>query len=164
MNHRAPLIAGVAFAVLYATAVLLIPALPTADSGLVRTQALLLAFSALAVVVVLAFARDRLAGPAAHLFTIGSSVTVAQLCVAVWFIAGPALRPGQVGGLDRPEAAGDSTLRITGTTRARALLYAGQPQGDPLVSYGPFIGDTREDIVRVMGEYRAGRYGPPPRR
>lgn len=96
MNHRAPLIAGVAFAVLYATAVLLVPALPTEDSGLVRTQALLLAFSALAVVVVLAFARDRLAGPAAHLFTIGSSVTVAQLCVAVWFIAGPALRPGQV--------------------------------------------------------------------
>ncbi|ADT98752.1 MULTISPECIES: hypothetical protein [Mycolicibacterium] len=96
MNRRAPLIAGVAFAVLYATAVLLIPSLPGPDAGLVRTQALLLTFSALAVVVVLAFARDRLAGPAAHLFTIGSAVTVTQLCVSVWFIAGSALRPGQV--------------------------------------------------------------------
>jgi hypothetical protein len=75
-----------------------------------------------------------------------------------------ALRPGQVGWLDRPAAGGDSALRVTGTTRARALLYAGQPQGDPLVSYGPFIGDTQADILRVMGEYRAGRYGPPPPR
>ncbi len=75
-----------------------------------------------------------------------------------------ALRPGQVGWLDRPEAGGDSSIRITGTTRARALLYAGQPQGDPLVSYGPFIGDTHADILRVMGEYRSGRYGAPPRR
>ncbi len=96
MNHRAPLIAGVAFAVLYATAVLVLPALPGPDPGVVRIQALLLAFSALAVVVVLAFARDRLTGPPAHLFTIGASVTVAQLCVSVWFVAGPALRPGQV--------------------------------------------------------------------
>jgi hypothetical protein len=75
-----------------------------------------------------------------------------------------ALRPGQVGWLNRPVAGGDSSIRITGTTRARALLYAGQPQGDPLISYGPFIGDTREDILRVMNEYRSGRYGPPPRR
>ncbi|WP_224360964.1 pirin family protein [Hyalangium versicolor] len=75
-----------------------------------------------------------------------------------------ALRPGQAGWLDRPAATGDSSIRITATTQARVLLYAGQPQGDPLVSYGPFIGDTQADILRVMGEYRSGRYGPPPRR
>jgi hypothetical protein len=90
------MIAGIAFAVLYATAVLVLPALPGPDPGMIRVQALLLAFSALALVVVLAFARDRLTGPPAHLFTIGSSLAVAQLCVAVWFTAGPALRPGQV--------------------------------------------------------------------
>lgn len=90
------MIAGVAFAVLYTAAVLVLPALPDSDPGVIRIQALLLTFSALAVVVVLAFARDRLIGPPAHLFTIGSAVTVAQLCVSVWFIAGPALRPGQV--------------------------------------------------------------------
>lgn len=75
-----------------------------------------------------------------------------------------ALKPGQVGWLDRPAAGRDSFIRISGTTRARALLYAGQPQGDPLVSYGPFIGDSQGDILRVMGEYRSGRYGPPPPR
>ncbi len=90
------MIAGVAFAVLYATAVLLLPAVPGSDSGIARVQALLLASSVLALVVVLAFARDRLTGPPAHLFTIGSSLLAAQLCVSVWFTAGPALRPGQV--------------------------------------------------------------------
>lgn len=90
------MIAGVAFAVLYATAVLLLPAVPGFDSGIARVQALLLASSVLALVVVLAFARDRLTGPPAHLFAIGSSLLAAQLCVSVWFTAGPALRPGQV--------------------------------------------------------------------
>lgn len=96
MNRRAPLIAGVAFAVLYATALLVVPALPGADDGAARVQALLLAFATLALVVVLAFARGRLTGPSAHLFTIGSAALVAQLCVAVWFTGGPALRPGQL--------------------------------------------------------------------
>jgi quercetin 2,3-dioxygenase len=76
------------------------------------------------------------------------------------------LKPGQVGWLDRPEGPGDSALRVanSGTTRARVLLYAGQPQGDPLVSYGPFIGDTQADLLRVMGEYRSGQYSHPPPR
>ncbi len=73
------------------------------------------------------------------------------------------LRPGQVGWLDRPLSAGESSIRIAARAPSRLLLYAGEPQHDPLVSYGPFIGDTQEDIVRVMGEYRSGRYGPPPR-
>lgn len=96
MNRRAPMIAGIAFAVLYATAVLVLPALPVPDPGIVRVQGLFLAFSALALVVVFAFARDRLSGPPAHLFTIGSSLAVAQLCASVWFTVGPSLRPGQV--------------------------------------------------------------------
>ena len=39
---------------------------------------------------------------------------------------------------------------------ARLVLYAGQPQGNPIVSYGPFIGDSKEDIVRLLAAYRAG--------
>ena len=43
------MIAGVAFAVRYATAMLVMPALPGADDGAARVQALLLAFSTLAL-------------------------------------------------------------------------------------------------------------------
>ncbi|GMU02316.1 pirin family protein [Corallococcus caeni] len=75
-----------------------------------------------------------------------------------------ALKPGQVGWLDRPVSGGDSIVHVTGTTRARVLLYAGQPQRDPLVSHGPFIGDTQADILRSIEGYRTGRFGPPPPR
>jgi redox-sensitive bicupin YhaK (pirin superfamily) len=39
---------------------------------------------------------------------------------------------------------------------ARFILYAGQPQNAPIVSHGPFIGDTQEDIARLYKAYRQG--------
>ena len=68
-------------------------------------------------------------------------------------------KAGQVGWLDRPETEGTSVLRmVAGEEGARVVLYAGQAQGDPIVSHGPFIGDSRDDIVRLYAEYRAGRF------
>jgi redox-sensitive bicupin YhaK (pirin superfamily) len=76
--------------------------------------------------------------------------------------AGANLAPlgtGQVGWLDRPSGEGASTLRLlAGARGARLVLYAGEPTGDPIVSHGPFIGDSRDDIVRLYGEYRAGGF------
>jgi redox-sensitive bicupin YhaK (pirin superfamily) len=64
-----------------------------------------------------------------------------------------------VGWLDHPEGEGISMLRIVaGDEGVRLVLYAGLPQGDPIVSQGPFVGDSREDIVRLHNEYRAGRF------
>jgi redox-sensitive bicupin YhaK (pirin superfamily) len=69
------------------------------------------------------------------------------------------LAAGQTGWLDRLEVEGPSQLRlVAGADGARVVLYAGQPQGDPIVSHGPFIGDSREDIVRLYSEYRTGRF------
>lgn len=66
---------------------------------------------------------------------------------------------GQVGWLDRPAGDGVSTLHLAaGDAGARVVFYAGQPQGVPIVSHGPFIGDSREDIVRLYAEFRAGRF------
>lgn len=90
------MIAGAAFAVLYATSVVVLHALPGSDLGVMRVQALLLIFAALALAVLLAFAREQLTGPLARLFTIGSALLVAQMCVAIWFTGGASLRPGQV--------------------------------------------------------------------
>lgn len=47
---------------------------------------------------------------------------------------------------------------VAGDEGARVVLYAGQAQGDRIVSHGPFIGDSKEDIVRLYTEYRAGRF------
>jgi quercetin 2,3-dioxygenase len=73
------------------------------------------------------------------------------------------VKAGQAGWLDRPDTRAEreesSLLRLAATKEgARMVLYAGQPQHDPIVSHGPFIGDTREDIVRLYNEYREGRF------
>ncbi|QDK82547.1 pirin family protein [Spirosoma sp. KCTC 42546] len=69
------------------------------------------------------------------------------------------LMQDQVGWLDR--FADDdvlSELRLTaGETGGRVILYAGERQGDEIVSHGPFIGDTQEDIRRLYQDYRQGK-------
>ena len=69
------------------------------------------------------------------------------------------LNTGQVGWLDRSTDVGTSVLRVVaGESGARLVSYAGQPQGDPIVSYGPFIGDSKQDIARLFAEYQSGRF------
>jgi hypothetical protein len=110
MDRRTPMIAGIAFAALYAVALLMIPRLPGIDepgsdivahvkdhSGSMRMQALLLAFGALALVLLLGCARELLTGPSRSVFTIGAAVVLAQVFVATWFTAGLALHPEQLG-------------------------------------------------------------------
>lgn len=67
------------------------------------------------------------------------------------------LRQNQVGWLDRDAEAGESAVTLqAGSGSAHVILYAGQPQGDEIVSHGPFIADTKEDIQRLYREYRQG--------
>ena len=64
-----------------------------------------------------------------------------------------------VGWLDRPHGEGVSVVRLTAQEGgARLVLYAGQPQGTPIVAQGPFIGDTVDDIKRSYQAYRQGRF------
>jgi quercetin 2,3-dioxygenase len=82
-------------------------------------------------------------------FVIGGSVWIGET----------KLNTGQVGWLDRPTGNDASVIRVVaGESGARLILYAGQPQGDPIVSYGPFIGDTKQDIARLFAEYQAGQF------
>jgi hypothetical protein len=110
MDRRIPMIAGIGFAVLFAAALLMVPTLPGIDkpgydivshvnehSAAMRMQALLVTFGCLALVVVLGYARDRLSGPAGYAFTIGSAVVLVEVCIAMWFTAGLALHPDQLG-------------------------------------------------------------------
>jgi quercetin 2,3-dioxygenase len=65
----------------------------------------------------------------------------------------------QVGWLDRLRGESGSILRLAAQEEgARLVLYAGQPQGTPIVAQGPFIGDTVDDIKRSYQEYREGRF------
>jgi redox-sensitive bicupin YhaK (pirin superfamily) len=68
------------------------------------------------------------------------------------------LKQNQVGWLDRSVEESESQLSLfAGDAGARFVLYSGQPQGVPIVSHGPFIGDTQEDISRLYQEFRSGK-------
>lgn len=68
------------------------------------------------------------------------------------------LKEDQVGWLDINAGSQLGEMRIrAGAAGARMVLYAAQPQGDAIVSHGPFIGDSSEDILRLYREFREGK-------
>jgi quercetin 2,3-dioxygenase len=69
-----------------------------------------------------------------------------------------ALMHDQVGWLDIFNNDTLSELKLTaGKEGVRFVLYAGKPTGENIVSHGPFIADSSEDIVRLYQEYRQGK-------
>ena len=50
------------------------------------------------------------------------------------------------------------TLRATGGA-ARALLIAGQPLNEPIAQHGPFVMNTREQLVQAVQDFQNGRLG-----
>lgn len=68
------------------------------------------------------------------------------------------LNQSQVGWLDRPDNQGPSELILqAGEKGARLVLYAGEPTQDEIVAYGPFIGDSQDDIKRLYKDYRENK-------
>jgi quercetin 2,3-dioxygenase len=53
-------------------------------------------------------------------------------------------------------SSGDLALQADGQG-ARLLVLAGKPIGEPVVQYGPFVMNTREEIDQAIADYRSGR-------
>ncbi len=68
---------------------------------------------------------------------------------------------GQVAWLDRPSGQGDSVLRLEGGDHGgRVVLYAGQPQNEPLMHHGPFLAGSQPQMLQVFSNYRSGSFQP----
>ncbi len=52
---------------------------------------------------------------------------------------------------------GDQVRLSAGIAGGKGLLLAARPIGEPVVQYGPFVMNTREEIEQAMADYRAGR-------
>lgn len=52
---------------------------------------------------------------------------------------------------------GDEVRVRAGEGGARLLLLAGKPIGEPVVQFGPFVMNTREEIEQAIVDYQAGR-------
>ena len=68
------------------------------------------------------------------------------------------LAQDQVGWLDIfGDSAPAQLLLKAGKEGVRFVLYAAKPTGEAIVSHGPFIADSNEDIARLYREYRQGQ-------
>ncbi len=52
---------------------------------------------------------------------------------------------------------GDRLEVIAGPDGASFLVLAGKPLNEPVVQYGPFVMNTREEIEQALADYKAGR-------
>lgn len=53
----------------------------------------------------------------------------------------------------------EGDVRITADGEARVLLLGGEPIDEPIFSYGPFVMNTREEIVQAIDDLNAGKFG-----
>jgi redox-sensitive bicupin YhaK (pirin superfamily) len=51
----------------------------------------------------------------------------------------------------------DGELQLSTATGARVLLIAGKPLREPIVQYGPFVMNTREEIEQALRDFRDDR-------
>jgi redox-sensitive bicupin YhaK (pirin superfamily) len=81
---------------------------------------------------------------------------------ALFFFAGESLK---VDGRDVPSShrvvvrADAKPALEAGPGGVEMLLLQGRPIGEPVVHYGPFVMNTREEIQQAMMDYRATRFG-----
>jgi redox-sensitive bicupin YhaK (pirin superfamily) len=57
---------------------------------------------------------------------------------------------------------GDALAVEADAAAARVLVLAGEPIGEPVVRYGPFVMNTEAEIHEAIDDYRAGRLGSIP--
>lgn len=54
---------------------------------------------------------------------------------------------------------GDELALVSITDKSRFLLIAGKPFGEPVARGGPFVMNSREEIVQAYRDYQEGRFG-----
>ncbi|MFN3838371.1 MAG: pirin family protein [Brevundimonas sp.] len=81
-------------------------------------------------------------------YGIKGRVSVAGTTVPEWHLA--ALSDGDA-------------VEITAETDAVVLLGHAEPIGEPVFSHGPFVMNTRDEIIQAIQDYQSGKFGPPPR-
>jgi redox-sensitive bicupin YhaK (pirin superfamily) len=71
----------------------------------------------------------------------------------------------------RDEAAKEGTLAVfghdgdevrfqnAGSDAASLLVVAGEPLGEPVARYGPFVMNTRDELVQAFDDFRSGKMG-----
>jgi redox-sensitive bicupin YhaK (pirin superfamily) len=70
-------------------------------------------------------------------------------------IGGQTLGPSRVAVLARES----SDFELVAEADSALLVLSGAPIDEPLVGYGPFVMNTREQIVQAIEDFNSGRFG-----
>jgi redox-sensitive bicupin YhaK (pirin superfamily) len=73
---------------------------------------------------------------------------------------GRALKTDEVAVLERA----GTTLQLACDADAMLLLLTGEPIAEPVVGYGPFVMNTREQIMHAIDDFNSGGFGEMPAR
>lgn len=65
---------------------------------------------------------------------------------------------GQAMWLGTADVGRDSGIEIHATENLRVLLYAGRPLREPVIAYGPFVMNTKEEIAQAFQDYQNGTF------
>jgi redox-sensitive bicupin YhaK (pirin superfamily) len=57
------------------------------------------------------------------------------------------------------QAGGMSGITVRAESALRFLLIAGQPVREPVVAYGPFVMNTKQEIQQAYEDYQSGKFG-----
>jgi redox-sensitive bicupin YhaK (pirin superfamily) len=66
------------------------------------------------------------------------------------------VRAGALAFMQRSDA---GLVRIAADAGTRVLVLSGEPIDEPVAAYGPFVMNTREEIMQAMRDYQSGKMG-----
>ena len=61
--------------------------------------------------------------------------------------------------IETPPAVAADVAQDSNRPAMEVLLLGGQPIREPVVQYGPFVMNTREQVMQAMHDYQSGRFG-----
>ena len=52
-----------------------------------------------------------------------------------------------------------TTIEFQANSQTTMIILSGQPLGEPIAHYGPFVMNTREELVQAVNDFNSGRFG-----